>query len=152
MFCLCFFFCFACISYLFLTISIRPIIPTSAGPIVTKFAELVELWLQINDLKFVFFKGRCRDNEFLLVYQLPSTEFSFAWHSVDGGVRQEVQVLRWTQANQLTDQLTIINRRLWEQPGGLPIGFALHLVSKCTDKFGMFAVTRSEFGPTVWVG
>ena len=29
------------------------------------------------------------------------------------GIRQEVQVLRGTQVNQLTDQLTIINRRLW---------------------------------------
>jgi len=27
------------------------------------------------------------------------------------GIRQEVQVLRWTQANQLTDQSTIINRQ-----------------------------------------
>ena len=27
------------------------------------------------------------------------------------GIRQEVQVLRWTQANQLTDQSTIINRK-----------------------------------------
>jgi len=31
---------------------------------------------------------------------------------IDGGVRQEVQLLRWTQANQLTDQSTIFNRRL----------------------------------------
>jgi len=30
----------------------------------------------------------------------------FACDSLDGGVRQEVQVLRWTQANQLTDQLS----------------------------------------------
>jgi len=32
----------------------------------------------------------------------------FACHSTGGGVRQKVQVLRWTQANQLTDQLTIL--------------------------------------------
>ena len=27
----------------------------------------------------------------------------FACHSIDNGVRQEMQVLRWTQANQLFD-------------------------------------------------
>jgi len=35
----------------------------------------------------------------------------FAFHSADGGVRQEVQVLRWTQADE-TDQLTVTDRRL----------------------------------------
>ena len=58
----------------------------------------------------------------------------FACHSVglDGGVRQEVQVLRWTQANQLTGQLAIIDRRLGGYPGGLQSGFALHLVDIST--------------------
>jgi len=37
-------------------------------------------------------------------------------------------VLHWTQANQLTDQLTISNSCLGKQPSGLPTGFALHLV------------------------
>ena len=40
--------------YIFLVISIRPIISTPNGPIFTKFAELVELWPQMNDLKLFF--------------------------------------------------------------------------------------------------
>jgi len=35
--------------------------------------------------------------------------------------------IRWTQANQLTDQL-VTNRRPVAQPGGLTSGFAPHLV------------------------
>ena len=43
-------------------------------------------------------------------------------------IRQKVQVLVWTQAYKLTEQSTIINRwRRW-LAGGLPTGFALHLV------------------------
>jgi len=42
----------------------------------------------------------------LLVLSVSFTihKIGFAWRSVDGGGRQEVQMLRWTQANQLTDQ------------------------------------------------
>jgi len=37
-----------------------------------------------------------------------STELS-SHAMLDSGLRQEMQVLRWTQANQLTDQFTVIN-------------------------------------------
>ena len=52
-------------------------------------------------LKLVFrsLKGRCRGNQFLLALSAYIHGIGFAWHSVDGGVRQEVQVLRLTQAN-----------------------------------------------------
>ena len=46
------------------------------------------------------------------------------------GRRQTNYLIRWTQANQLSNKLTIINRRLEGQPGGLPSGLALHLVCK----------------------
>ena len=35
--------------------SVRPLICTSAGPIFTQFAGMVELWLYMNDLKLLFF-------------------------------------------------------------------------------------------------
>jgi len=65
-----------------------------------------------DDLKLVFrsLKGRCRGNHFLLALSFFSDRIGCWSHSLDGGVRQEVQVLRLTQANQLTDQLVIINR------------------------------------------
>ena len=44
------------------------------------------------------------------------------------GRRQTNYLTRWTHANQLTDQLTIINRRRGGKADGLPTGFALHLV------------------------
>ena len=51
--------------------------------------------------------GRCRHNQFLLLLSASIHKIVFSsCHSVDGGVWQEVQVLDWTQANQLTDQLT----------------------------------------------
>jgi len=50
--------------------------------------------------------GRCRYNQFLLLLSASIHKIVFSCHSVDGGVWQEVQVLGWTQANQLTDQLT----------------------------------------------
>jgi len=70
----------------------------------------------MNDLKLVFRSLKRRfvvavTTNFCRFYRLQSTENGFAWHSLDGGVRQEVQVLCWTQANQPTDQLTVINRR-----------------------------------------
>jgi len=90
------------------------IISTSTGPILSKFAGFVELWRCVNDLKLVFrfFKGRCRGNQFCgpnpgLIHRV-----GFACDSLDGGVRQEVQVRRWTQSNELTNQLTVTNRRL----------------------------------------
>ena len=93
---------------------VRPIISTSTGTIFTKFAGLVEPWLWMNDLKLGFrsLKGRCRGNQFCRPHPGPIHRNGFACDSVDGGVRQEVQVLRWTQASQRTDQLTIIYRRL----------------------------------------
>jgi len=39
---------------IFLVISVRPIISTSTALIFTKFAGLVELWPQMNDLKLFF--------------------------------------------------------------------------------------------------
>ena len=44
------------------------------------------------------------------------------------GRRQTNHLTRWTHANQLTDQLTIINRRRGGKADGLPTSFALHLV------------------------
>jgi len=63
----------------------------------------------MNDLKLVFRSpnGRCRGNQFLLVLSASIHGIGFACRSVDGGVLQEVQVLRWTQTNQFTDQLTV---------------------------------------------
>ena len=74
----------------------------------------------MNDLKSVFqsLKGRCHGNQFLLVLLASIHRIRFACHSVDEGVRQEVQVLRWTQADQLTGQLTIISRRLGDSRAG----------------------------------
>jgi len=45
------------LSYLFLTIPVRPIISKSAGPIFSifgKFSRLVKLWLEMISLKLVF--------------------------------------------------------------------------------------------------
>jgi len=64
----------------------------------------------------------------------------FALHSADGGIRQEVQFLRWTQANQLTDQLTTIKRRRGAQPGGLHSRFALLLVFVFSVLFCSFQI------------
>jgi len=62
-------FCLRFLFIYFFTISVRPIISTSTRPIFTKLVGLVELRLQINDLKLVFrsLRGRCRGNRFLLV-------------------------------------------------------------------------------------
>ena len=54
---------------------------------------------QMNDLKG-------RGNHFLWIYQL-------WWHdNCCTGLKQTNWLIRWTQANRLTDQLTILNRRL----------------------------------------
>jgi len=49
-----------------LVISVSPIISTSSGQIFTKFARLVELSPQMNDLKLFSrsLKARCRGNQF----------------------------------------------------------------------------------------
>ena len=44
-----------CCCFLFLPISVRPIISKFTGPIFVKFAGLVELLLEIINLKMVFF-------------------------------------------------------------------------------------------------
>jgi len=44
------------LTYLFLTISVSPIISTSTGQIFTKFAEFVELRTLTNDLRLGFFR------------------------------------------------------------------------------------------------
>ena len=73
----------------------------------------IKLWLWMNDLPLVSLslKGSCRGDQFLLVLSNSIHKIRFTCHSADGGVRQEVQVLCRTQANQITDQLSIINRR-----------------------------------------
>ena len=58
-----------------------------------------------SEVSFRSFKGRCRGNQFLLVLSASMQRIGFAWHSVDGGLWQEVQVLCWTQANQLADSM-----------------------------------------------
>jgi len=110
---------------------IRPIISTSTAPILTKFAGLVELRPQMNDLKLLFryLTGHCRGYRFCEPNPGPIHKIQFTCYLLDGGVRQEVQMLHWTQANQLTGQLTIINRRLGGHPRGLQSGLALHLVT-----------------------
>ena len=68
----------------------------------------------VHDLKLAFrsFKVRCCGNQFCGWNPSPIHRNGFACDLQDGDVREKVHVLRWTQANQLTDQLTIINRRL----------------------------------------
>jgi len=43
---------------IFLSISVGPIISISTGPIFTKFAGLVELWLYMRDMELVFDPAR----------------------------------------------------------------------------------------------
>jgi len=70
----------------------------------------------MNDLiKLVFRsrKERYHDNKVCGPNPGPIHRLGFACDSLDGGVRQEVQVMRgWTQANRLIDQFPVINRRL----------------------------------------
>jgi len=54
------------------------------------------------EVSFLSVKGRCRGNQFTLALSAFIHKIGFACHSADGGARQEVQVLRMTQANQLT--------------------------------------------------
>ena len=62
-------------------------------------------------------------NDLKLAFSYPIPDGTLPWqrifvgfiacHSIDGGVvQQEVQALRWMQANQLIDYLTVINRLL----------------------------------------
>jgi len=59
-----------------LTIFVGPIISLSSGPIFTKFAGLVELWLLMKDLKLVFRPSRnvAVATNFCWFYRLLSTE------------------------------------------------------------------------------
>ena len=61
----------------------------------------------MNDLRLVFRSPKrcCHGNQFVLVLSAYIHIIGFASHSADSGVRQELQILCWTQANQLTDQL-----------------------------------------------
>ena len=61
------------------------------------------------------------------------------------GIRQEVQVLRWTQANQLADQSAMIIGRRGEQPGGLQPGFALRLFLRRTFYDRLLRITQLYF-------
>ena len=81
---------------------------------------------------------RCCGNHFLLVLSASIHRIWFACHSVDGGVRQEVQVLHCAQANQLIDQLTVINRRFIEgQPAGRTTD-RLCIASSCSFDTGVY--------------
>jgi len=59
----------------------------------------------MNDLKLVFrsLKESASGNEICELSPGQIHGIGFACNSLDGGVRQEVQLLRWTQANQLND-------------------------------------------------
>ena len=71
---------------------------------------------ELSRVSFSFFKGRGLSNQCLLASAAFIHKIGFASHPVDGGVRREVQVLRWTQVNQFTeqkiDQSAITSRRL----------------------------------------
>jgi len=76
-------------------ISVRPIISTFTGPIFTKFAGLIGLWLKMNDPKLFFDRSRDVDVATNCVSQIQTTELgSRAICQRAAGVRQEVQVLR----------------------------------------------------------
>ena len=62
----------------------------------------------------VSFFDPSRNNKFCGPNPSPIHIIGFACDSLDDGIRQEVQVLRLrlAQANQLTEQLAILNRRL----------------------------------------
>ena len=94
MFCWCFTFCYTC-----LVISVRPIISTSTEPIFTKFAGLLELWPQMNDLKLFFrsLVGHCHGNQFCISHDIR--------YSSAAGIRQERQLLCRAQANILPDSM-----------------------------------------------
>jgi len=82
---------------LFLTISVRPTISTSTGPIFARFTGLLDLWLLMISQKVVFSipQGTLpRQPKF--VGFIHRTEFG--WYSANGGVREVVHVGRWTQA------------------------------------------------------
>ena len=75
--------CFLYTLYLFWTISVRSIISTATESIFTKFSGLVELWLQMNELKLVYrsLKGRYLGNHFFVLSAFIHRT-AFAWHSV----------------------------------------------------------------------
>jgi len=111
-------------------ISVRPIISTSTGPIFTKFTGLVELWPWMNDVKLFFFDlsrdvaiatnfffGGGIDLQYTNTHRVVHMTFARAAPAYNkkgncyAGRRQTNYLIRWTHANQLNDQLTIINRR-----------------------------------------
>jgi len=106
--------------FLFLTIPVRQIISSSTGPIV--FAELVELWLWMNDLKVAFrsLKVRHCGNQFCGLNPGPIYTIGFAQHSLGRRTTRSATaaldacklIKIWTQANQSTDQLTVINMQV----------------------------------------
>jgi len=108
MFCLCFTFIF----FIF-NDYVRPVILIFAGPILTKFAGLLELRLWMKELK-LFFSIPQVTLLWQPIFWAKSKPNLQNWVRVRFArprrKQQEVQVLRWTQAN----QLTVINRRLWE--------------------------------------
>jgi len=98
-------------------ISARPIIYRANLHEICRIGRL-ELCPQMNDVMLIF-------DTLTWTLQRQPIFVSFiglARHSV------KVQVMRWTQADQLTNQLVITNKQLWGQPGRLQSGFALRLL------------------------
>jgi len=110
MFCCCFIF------IQFLVISVRPVISTSTGPSFTKFAGLVEVWA--NDLKLCFsisygtlswqpiLRAKSTSNPHLVVRVTFARAAPPAYDKkgyCNAGRKQTNYLIRWTQANQLTD-------------------------------------------------
>jgi len=90
-----------------------------------------------SEVSFWSLKGRCRRNQFCGPNPGPIHTPGFAWHSLGRRTtrkkcnccawrRKTNELIRWTQANQLTGQLTITNRRLGRWPGGLQSGLLLN--------------------------
>jgi len=100
----------------FLVISVRPVISTYTGPSFTKFAGLVEVWA--NDLKLCFsisygtlswqpiLRAKSTSNPHLVVRVTFARAALPAYDKkgyCNAGRKQTNYLIRWTQANQLTD-------------------------------------------------
>jgi len=95
--------------------------------IFARFAGLVELWTQMNDLKLFFSisQGTLRWQQILwakstsnphLVLRMAFARAAPPAYNKKGnchaGRRQTNYLIRWTQENQLSNRLTMMNRRL----------------------------------------
>jgi len=87
------------LQYLFLMISVWPIIYLTDLPQICRVGRTVAANKR-SELVSRSLKGHCCGNQFLLVLLASIHRTGFVRHSVDGGVREEVQVLHWVQVNQ----------------------------------------------------